>query len=237
MKMLKHAIVGVAAGLALSAHACVVREFGAENLLNFRQNTPAIDFQEMEAFAAGAFPTQPIFTGNEPQFGDLSAPIELAGFGYAVIHYAPGTSGNPTVNRGGTLDFYLIRGAGSCQFIFPQTGPGDNLSNGRITSVTLFLSEPIPDAGATVVLFALALSGLGVIHRFAMPIHYSKNFGAFTTYSGQTCRKSTKNTGDLRQTFAKVRQTSARAIRVKSVTRVSRRQHELLPHLLSAKGS
>jgi hypothetical protein len=34
------------------------------------------------------------------------------------------------------------------------------------------------------VLFAIALSGLGVIHRFAVPIHYPKNFGAFTTYSG-----------------------------------------------------
>jgi hypothetical protein len=175
MKMLKHAIVGLAAGLALSARACAVREFGAENLLNLRQNTPAIDFQELDAFAAGAFPTQPIFTGNERQFEDLNAPIELGGFGYAVVHYAPGTSGNPTVNRGGSLDFYLVRGAGSCQFTFPQTGPGNNFSNGRITSVTLFLSEPIPDAGATVVLFAIALSGLGVIHRFAMPIHYSKN--------------------------------------------------------------
>jgi hypothetical protein len=159
-------IAGFAAGLALSAHACVVLEFGDENLLDPRQNTPAINFQELEAFAAGAFPTQPIFTGNDPRFEeDLNAPIELAGFGYAVVHYAPGTSGNPTFNRGGTLDFYFISGDGSCQFTFPQTGPGGNFSNGRITSVTLFMS--IPDAGAALMLFAIALSGLGVIHRFA----------------------------------------------------------------------
>jgi len=168
-------IVGLTAGLTLSAHASTVLEFGAENLLSPRQNTPQLNFQELKAFAAGLFLTQPIFTGNDPRFeDDLNAPIELGGFGYAVVHYAPGTSGNPTFNRGGSLDFYFL-GAGSCQFTFPQTGPGDNFSNGRITSVTLFLSEPISDAGATVVLFAIALSGLGVIHRFAMPIHYSKN--------------------------------------------------------------
>ena len=65
------------------------------------------------------------------------------------------------------LDFFFISGGGSCQFTFPQTGPGDNFSNGRITSVTLFLSESIPDAGATVMLFAIALSGLGMVHGFA----------------------------------------------------------------------
>ena len=165
MKILKYTIVGFAAGLTLSAHACTILEFGAENLLYPRQNTLAINFQELKAFAAGVFPTQPIFTGNDRQFEDLNAPIELAGFGYAVIHYAPGTSGNPTFNRGGTLDFYFIRGDGSCQFTFPQTGPGGNFSNGRITSVTLFMS--IPDAGAALMLFAIALSALGVIHRFA----------------------------------------------------------------------
>jgi hypothetical protein len=167
VKILKYTIVGFAAGLTLSAHACTILEFGAENLLYRRQNTPEISFQELEAFAAGIFPTRPIFTGNDTQFEDLNAPIELTGFGYAVIHYAPGTSGNPTFNRGGTLEFYFIRGAGSCQFTFPQTGPGGNFSNGRITSVTLFISEPIPDAGATAMLFAIALSGLGMIHRFA----------------------------------------------------------------------
>ena len=64
-----------------------------------------------------------------------------------------------------TLDFYFISADGSCQFTFPQTGPGGNFSNGRITSVTLF--ESIPDTGAAIMLFAIALSGLGVIHRFA----------------------------------------------------------------------
>ena len=168
MKILKYTIIGFAAGLTLSAHACTILEFGAENLLNLSQNTPEINFQELETFAAGVFPTRPIFTGNDPRFeGDLDAPIDLAGFGYAVIHYAPGTSGNPALNRGGSLDFYFIRDAKSCQFTFPQTGPGGNFSNGRITSVTLFISESIPDAGTAVMLFAIALSGLGMIPRFA----------------------------------------------------------------------
>ena len=168
MKILIYAVVGFVAGITLSAHACTILEFGAENLLYPAQNTPKINFQEVEAFAKGVFPTRPIFAGNDPRFeGNLDVPIELDGFGYAVVHYAPGTSGNPTFNRGGSLDFYFISGAGSCPFTFRQTGPGDKFSNGRITSVILFLSEPIPDAGATVMLFAIAFSGLGLIHRFA----------------------------------------------------------------------
>jgi hypothetical protein len=168
VKILIYAVVGFVAGITLSAHASTILEFGAENLLYPAQNTPEINFQEVEAFAKGVLPTRPIFTGNNPRFEeDLNVPIELGGFGYAVVHYATGTSGNPTFNRGGSLDFYFIRGAGSCQFTFPQTGPGDNFSNGRITSVTLFLSEPIPDAGATVMLFAIALSALGMTHCFA----------------------------------------------------------------------
>jgi hypothetical protein len=95
VKILKYAIVGLTAGLTLSAHACTVLEFGAENLLYPRQNTPELNFQELKAFAAGVFLTQPIFTGSRLP---------------------------PRLNVG---------------------FPGDDFSNG---------------------------------HRFAMPIHYSKNF-------------------------------------------------------------
>ena len=168
MKIFKYVIVGCLAGVASSSYACTILEFGAENLLNPGQNTPEITFQEIEAFAAGLFPTRPIFTGTEPRFETgLNTPIDLTGFGYAGVHYAPGTSGNPTFNQGGSLDFFFISAAGSCQFTFPQTGPGDNFSNGRITSVTLFLSEPISDTGASVVLFAIALGGvlLMIIYR------------------------------------------------------------------------
>jgi hypothetical protein len=168
MKILKYTLAGFAAGLTLSAHACTILEFATEDLLSVSQNTLEINFQEVEAFAAGRFPTQPIFTGSDPRFKiGLNAPIDLTGFGYAVVHYAPGTSGDPQFNLGGSLDFYFIRGASLCQFTFPQTGPGGGFSNGRITSVTLFLSESIPEAGATVMLFATALVGLGVVHRFA----------------------------------------------------------------------
>ena len=167
MKTLKYTIVAFAAGLTLSAHACTILEFGAENLLSGRQNTPQTNFQELKAFAADVFPTRPIFTGHDPRFEEnLDAPIELDGFDYAVVHYAPGTSGNPTFNQGGTITFYSITGEDSCQFTFSQTGPGDNFSNGRISSVTLFISsESIPDAGATLMLFAIAVSSLGMIRQ------------------------------------------------------------------------
>ena len=168
MKILKYALAAFAAGVTLSAHAFTILEFGAENLLFPDQNTLEINFQEVKAFAASRFPTQPIFTSSDPRFEtDLNVPIDLAGFGYAVVHYAPGTSANPAFNQGGSLDFYFIRDASSCPFTFPQTGPGGGFSNGRITSVSLFISESIPDAGATLMLFAIALSGLGMIHRFA----------------------------------------------------------------------
>ena len=167
MKILKYAIAGFAAGVTLSAHACTILEFGAENLLSPGQNTVEINFQEVEAFAASRFPTRPIFTGHDPRFETgLNAPINLTGFGYAVAHYAPGTSAEPTFNRGGSFDFYFIKGASPCQFTFPQTGPGDPFSNGRITSVTLFTSVLIPDAGTTVMLFAIALCGLGMLRCF-----------------------------------------------------------------------
>ena len=167
MKIFKYVIVGYLASIASSSFACTILEFGAENLLNPGQNTPDITFQEIEAFAAGLFPTRPIFTGTEPRVETgLNTPIDLTGFGYAGVRYAPGTSGNPTFNRGGSLVFYYI-GPGACSFIFPQVGPGSNFSNGASTSVTLFFSEPISDTGASVVLFAIALGGvlLMIIYR------------------------------------------------------------------------
>src|SRR5438477_12463633 len=161
MKILRIAIAGLAAAVTLSAHACTILEFGAENLLLSDQNTLEINFQEVKAFAASRFPTQPLFTGSDPRFEtDLNVPIDLAGFGYAVVHYAPGTSGNPAFNQGGSLDFYFLKDASSCPFTFPQTGPGGRCSNGRITSITPFTSVLIPDTGSTVMLFAIALCGL-----------------------------------------------------------------------------
>ena len=160
MNSFKYLIVAFAAGVTLSSDACTVLEFGAENLLNTSQNTPEITFEELKAFRAGLFPTRPVFTGTEPRFETgLNTPIELAGFGYAGLHYAPGTSGNPILNRGGSLVFYYI-GSDSCSFIFPQTGPGHNFSNGPVTTVTLFLSQPVADTGTTVMLFAIAVGSV-----------------------------------------------------------------------------
>ena len=169
MKIFKYVIVGYLAGVASSSFACTILEFGAENLLNSGQNTPEITFQEIEAFAVGLFWTRPIFTGNEPRFETgLSTPIDLAGFGYAVVDYAPGTSGNPTFNQEGSLVFYHIA-PNACPFVFPQTGPGNNFSNGPITSVSLFVSVSIPDAGASVVLFTIALGGILLMIIYGAP--------------------------------------------------------------------
>lgn len=160
-------IVAFAASVTLSVRACTVLEFGAENLLYPGQNTPETTFQELEAFAAGVFPSQPIFSGNVQFERNLNSPINLGAFGYAVVLYLPGTSGDPTLNRGGSLEFFFIRGANSCSYTFPQIGPGDTFSNGRITSVTLFNSEPIAEGGTTMMLLAIALTALGMVHRFA----------------------------------------------------------------------
>jgi len=160
-------IVAFAASVTLSVRACSILEFGAENLLYPGQNTPEITFQELEAFVPSGFPRQPIFSGNAQFETNLNTPIDLGTFGYAVVFYLPGTSGDPILNRGGSLEFFVIRGANACSFTFPQIGPGDTFSNGRISSVTLFNSESIPEAGTTVMLFAIALSVLGMVHHFA----------------------------------------------------------------------
>jgi hypothetical protein len=146
MNSFKYLIVACAAGVTLPSDACTVLEFGAENLLNTSQNTPEITFEELEAFAAGLFPTRPVVTGTEPRLETgLNTPIDLAGFGYPGVHYAPRTSGNPTFNRGGSLVFYYI-GPDACSFIFPQVGPGNNFSNGPMTSLLCsFLCQfPMP---------------------------------------------------------------------------------------------
>ncbi len=167
MKIFIYTAVGLLAALSLSARACTILEFGTENLLSPDQNTLEINFHEVKAFAATRFPTEPIFTGSDPRFEtDLNVPIDLAGFGYAVVHYAPGTSGNPTFNQGGSLDFYFVGDPSSCPFTFPQTGPGGRFSNGRITSVTLFTSVLIPDGGSTVMLSTIALCGLAMLRCF-----------------------------------------------------------------------
>jgi hypothetical protein len=168
VKIFKYAMVAIAASVTLPAvHACTILEFGAENLLWRGQNTRITDFQELAAFASDAFPTQPVFPGRARFVIDLNAPMDLTGYGYAVIHYAAGTSGNPALNQGGTLDFYFISARHDCEFTFPEMGPGGRFSNGRITSVTLFFSEAVPDAGTTIILFAVGLSILGIIPRFA----------------------------------------------------------------------
>lgn len=169
MKTLRY-IACLAASSILSANACTILEFATENLLSVSQNTPEINFRELEAFAAGVFPTRPVFTGIDPWLKTgLNTPIDLTGFGYAVVHYAPGISGALDFSPGGSLDFYLISGDGSCEFTFPQTGPGGGFSNGPITSVALFTSESIPDAGGTVTLLTSALIALTTVRRFAKP--------------------------------------------------------------------
>jgi len=172
--ILKYAFAGFAAGVTLSVNACTVLEFGAENLLYRGQNTRRINFQELAAFVADAFPTRPIFTGSDPRFqADLNAPIDLTGYGYAVVHYAPGTTGNPAFNLGGSLDFYFISGTGACQFAFPQ----------RFGYAVSFRTNPGRRRNSSVVRNCTQRSRRDPSIRDADPL-FETPVGAFTTYSG-----------------------------------------------------
>jgi hypothetical protein len=92
MEILKYTIVAFAAGLTLSAQACTILEFGADNLLSGRQNRPEINFQELEAFASGVFSTRPIFPGHDPRFDENLTSVTLF-----VSEPNPGRRRNPNV--------------------------------------------------------------------------------------------------------------------------------------------
>ena len=64
--------------------------------------------------------------------------------------------------------FYHI-GPDASSFIFPQVGPGNKFCNGPITSITLFAYLSIPDAGASVVLFGIALGGVLMMIIYSAP--------------------------------------------------------------------
>lgn len=160
------AVAAITIGLTKGATACEIVQFGFEGLLRNDQNTQLNNFQELKVFAVQQAPGEPIFTGHDPRIETgLDAPIDLTGFGFAVVHYDVGTAMDPVV-RGGIIAFYSIRDSltGDCKFIFPQFG--DTIfANGPITSVDLFTSQPIPDDGATLLLFGIAVVGLVAIRR------------------------------------------------------------------------
>ena len=74
--------------------------------------------------------------------------------------------------------FYHLR-PDSYSFIFPQAGPGNDFSNGPITSVTPFFSVPIADAGNSALFFAIGLGGtLLMSSQRAVGTSFSKALGA-----------------------------------------------------------
>jgi hypothetical protein len=105
----------------------------------------------------------PIFDGHVKP-SDVSGPIDVTGFDYAVVHYGAGNGG--TKGSGGGVAFFQIEGDGSVTF--PQNGSGPN-GKGGISSVDLFKCEGdhnVPDTGATAMLLGSALTGLGLVRRY-----------------------------------------------------------------------
>jgi hypothetical protein len=149
-----------------AANACEIIEFAYEGLLRNEQNTLESNFEQLQAFAAGhGFPTVPLFTPDNRRIETgLDSPIDVSRFGYAVVHYDPGTSPDPA---GGLIVFYFIETQGfGCQFLFPIFGPRPDLANGPITSVDLFKAHPISDAGVTFVQLASGMIALSAFRRF-----------------------------------------------------------------------
>ena len=100
----------------------------------------------------------------EKETSDLSQPIDVTGFDYAVVHYGAGKGG--TKGSGGGVAFFQISGDGSVTF--PQSGSGPN-GFGGISSVDLFKCEGdhnVPDTGATAMLLGSALTSLGLVRRY-----------------------------------------------------------------------
>jgi VPDSG-CTERM motif len=119
---------------------------------------------------AGASLSAPVFSGYG-NYEDLSTngnhPVSLTGFDYAVIHYGKGPGGT---GKGGGIVFYYLNGM-TGDFTFANLGSGPN-GFGGISSVRLFTSDgatSVPDGGATVMLLEIALGGLALVKRLAMP--------------------------------------------------------------------
>jgi hypothetical protein len=170
MKTLKYIalIAALASGLALTAKAdLILSPFG-----DIPKNGTGIgggnsDNQENNFFRLvnyiAANPTfgslgTPTLAGAEEVTGDLSQPVDLTGFCYAVVHYGSGPDGTP----GGGVAFFQITNDSDT---FPQDGSGPN-GFGGISRVDLFPCIAVPDSGTTAMLLGGALAGLALGRRY-----------------------------------------------------------------------
>jgi hypothetical protein len=169
MKSLKYItlVAALVSGLALTAKAdLVLSEFGdvpknGTGIGGGNSNNAANNFSRLQDYLVA----HPTFSIGTPTFDghvrptNLSEPVDLTGFCYAVVHYGAGKGGTP----GGGIAFFQITNDSDT---FPQTGSGPN-GFGGISSVDLFKCVTgVPDSGATVMLLGGALTGLGLLRRY-----------------------------------------------------------------------
>jgi len=175
MKSLKYllTIAALASGIALTANAATITlsPFGdvpknGTGIGGGNSNNAENNFFRLQTYLANNpefnFCT-PIFDGAARVESGLGDPVDVTGFGYAVVHYGVGEGG--TKGSGGGIAFFQISGDGSVTF--PQDGSGPN-GFGGISSLDLFKCENhnVPDSGATLMLLGGALTGLGLVRRY-----------------------------------------------------------------------
>src|SRR5213594_160116 len=172
MKPLKYIalIAALASGLALTTKAdLILSPFGdipknGTGINGGNSDNQANNFFRLVNYIA-ANPTfgslgTPTLAGAEQVTGDLSQPVDLTGFCYAVVHYGVGEGG--VTGSGGGVAFFQITNDSDT---FPQSGSGPN-GFGGISSVDLFKCVPgVPDSGTTAMLLGGALAGLALARR------------------------------------------------------------------------
>ena len=109
----------------------------------------------------GAYLPVPLFE-NFFDAGD-SQQVDITGFSYAVLHYGVGKGGKKG-SGGGIVAYFLENLTG--EITLPGDGLGPN-GFGGLSSVRLFKAEQpphhVPDSGATALMIAASLAGLGWI--------------------------------------------------------------------------
>jgi hypothetical protein len=173
MKPLKYLILiaALASGLALTAKAdLVLSTFGdipknGTGIGGGNSDNQANNFFRLQQYII-AHPTfgslgTPTNVGALEVTGDLSQPVDLTGFSYAVVHYGVGKDG--VSGSGGGVAFFQITNNSDT---FPQDGSGPN-GFGGISRVDLFKTgvPVVPDSGTTAMLLGSALAGLGLVRR------------------------------------------------------------------------
>ena len=95
----------------------------------------------------------------------LFLPINDFAGEYIVVHYGKGSGGS---NPGGSWEFFSVNPGFTSDTLpaFGNVGGADPFGKGGISSIRVFGPPTVPDGGATLMLFGLALSGLGAMRRY-----------------------------------------------------------------------